>query len=256
MNATKEEKLENKKIRIDFFDDILTTFIENLYKIVSQQIDYSIPEIEEDSEFMKNDFQLRFTQGHLFHLAVIPAKKSEKLLKSEQIFDYFLSTPVDIDYDKASESFAFLNILSSMALGLVKADLYLPEVIFETEDSFFVRYIPLINNNEIQKQIDKLKQIMPVNVCNYGNKFISKDGIIDLLAIFITLIVKKIGRKQNIPPRDKIIPIFAYDYPFKADNFAQKNIGQSISNWLEKLYVCKKDISPLVRIESFSGNDL
>lgn len=295
------------------------TFIENIYKIVSQQLDSSFPEIEEDPALIRNEFQLEFVKDDyspksIFRLKIIPYEKyfeadkqgiideitKNHLLnyKNESIYDsnkkppsfssekaifpifnkesekfelkskraisaveiksginYFLTTNLNIEYDIASESFAFLNILSSMALGFVKANLFLPEVIFESADAFTVRYIPFINDTKIQEQIDKLKQIMPVSICNNGDKFISEDAVIDLLSLFITNTVKKIIYNQDSPPKDKIMPVFAYDYLFKSNNFAEKNIGQSISNWLEKLYISKKDISPIVRIESSSGED-
>lgn len=199
--------------------------------------------------------------------AVVPvfdskSKKSEitglkaiSTIESQSVLDYFLNTTVNIDFDRASNSFVFLNILSSVALGMVKANLFLPEIVFEADDAFTVRYIPFVKDSKTQEIIDKLKQIMPVDICNYENRFLSQDGIVDLLSLFITHIIKRILRNQDGPPKDKIIPVFAYDYLFRANNFAEKSIAQSISNWLERLYISKKDISPLVRIESSSGDD-
>ncbi|MFH0702894.1 MAG: DEAD/DEAH box helicase [bacterium] len=295
------------------------TFVENIYKVASQQLPFIISEIDKEPALQKNKFQIEFAKDpyspkNLFKIKIIPDKenfvedkqkiideitksynlnyknsliydydknppifniektilpvfdpknkKSEikgskviSTIESKSVLDYFLSTTVNIDFDRASDSFAFLNILSSMVFGLVKANLFLPEIIFEADDAFTVRYIPLVKDSKIQEMIDKLKQIMPVDICNNKNKFLSQDGIVDLLSFFITYIVKSVLRDQNIANTDKIVTVFSHDYLFKACNFAEKNIAQSIFNWLEKLYISKKDISPLVRIESSTGEN-
>lgn len=294
------------------------TFVENIYKVVPQQLSYIIPEINEEPALLKNEFQIEFvkdeysprsifklkivldkdnfnedkqkiideiTKNHLLNYkkasfydydkippkfnndkAILPVlnQKSKKYeiteekaispLEAKTVLNYFLNSTVNLDTDRASGSFVFLNTLSSMALGLIKANLYLPELVQEEDqNTFTIKYIPLVNSNQIQSQLDKLKQIMPVDICHSDKKFLSNNGITDLLSLFITHIVKRILRNQDGPPKDKIIPVFAYDYLFRANNFAEKNIAQSISNWLERLYISKKDISPLVRIESSSG---
>ncbi len=266
-------------------------FVENIYKIVGQKLETAIPEVEDSPKLIKNEFQLEFVKDeyspkNIFRMKIVPDKDNfevdrqkiiEEITKSNFIsekaflpektravlpleikssINYFLSQSVDIDYDIASDSFAFLNILSSMSLGLVRANLYLPEVVFETDNAFTIRYIPFVKDEIIQAQLEKLKQIMPLYICYQEDKFLSEDGVFDLLSLFITHIIKKIiyiwkGR----PPKDKIIPVFAYDYLFRANTFAEKNIAQSIANWLEKLYVRKKDICPLIRIENLKDEN-
>ena len=287
------------------------TFIENIYKIVAQKLDSSIPEVEETSSLSKNQFQLEFVKDgyrprSIFRLKIVPDKENfdedkQKIIEEittnhllnyqkASLYDYnknppnfveekatllnykedyeiriskaitpqelksginyFLSLPVNIDYDIVTESFAFLNILASMSLGLVRANLYLPEVVFEEDEAFSIRYIPLVKDEQIRSQIEKLKQIVPADICNRETKFLSEDGIYDLVSLFITNIVKKIIYDKDAPPKDKIAPVFIYDYLFRAHNFAEKNIANSISNWLEKLYISKKDICPVIRIES------
>ncbi len=266
------------------------TFVENIYKIVAQKLETAIPETTKPPALIKNEFQLEFVKDeyspkNIFRIKIVPDKEHfevdrQKIIEeipktdfiSEKAFlphrtravlplelksglNCFLSHPVDIDYDIASEGFAFLNILSSMALGMVRANLYLPEVVFEEDNAFSIRYIPFVKDEIIQAQLEKLKQIMPPYICYQENKFLSDDGVFDLLSVFITHIIKKIIHDQQGPLKDKIVPVFAYDYLFRANTFAEKNIAQSIANWLEKLYIRKKDICPLIRIENLEDEN-
>jgi len=164
-------------------------------------------------------------------------------------FYYFLTTSATIDYDKASNSFGFLNVLSSMALGLVKANLFIPELVAEKkENNFSIRYIPVVND-KVQAQIDKLKQIMPQPMCNKGEEFLSEDSVLDLLSAFITYIVKIIISQENKEYKDKIISVFAINAVFEPVDFNEKNTHKTILNWLEKIYISKKEIAPVIRIE-------
>ncbi len=202
----------------------------NISRWTALKVDFLLPDVKtEDKQIIKLD-------------AIAPKLNFFAL-------DYLLTSSSIIDYDKASDSFAFLNILSSMALGLVKANLFIPELIAEFgKNCFSIRYIPVIND-EIQTQIDKLKQIMPQSICTHDEKFLSEDGLIDLLSIFITYTVKDIISSLIDEPKDRIVPIFAYNKVFEPVDFNEENIAQSISGWLEKLHISKKDISPVIRVE-------
>lgn len=268
-----EPELMEKSFQIEYYWNNNFQSFETFFKIIPDEdnFDKSSEEILEELNKNQQDERLIKSTNRPEFIALalmnITRKKTlelnflsfsnNKIVRSKAIapklsllmFDYFLTSSSTIDYAKASDSFGFLNILSSMALGLVKANLFVPELIAEKKNnSFSIRYIPVLNDLT-QSQIDKLKLIMPQNICAQGEKLLSESAVIDLLSIFITYIIKSIIFTFVREPKDKIVPVFAYDTVFEPVNFSEQNIAQNISSWLETLYINKKDISPIIRIE-------
>ncbi len=270
-----EPELMEKHFQLEYSWNDSIGRLDYLFKILPEEnnVDKSIQKIMEELNANQQDENFirmgsspitlklmnisRWTALEVDFLLPDMKTKDKQIIKSDAIapklnffvLDYLLTSSSIIDYDKASDSFAFLNILSSMALGLVKANLFIPELIAEYgKDNFSIRYIPVIND-EIQTQIDKLKQIMPQDICTHDEKFLLEDGLIDLLSVFITYTVKDIISSLIDEPKDRIIPAFAYNTVFEPIDFNEENIAQSISGWLEKLHISKKDISPVIRIE-------
>ena len=188
--------------------------------------------------------------------------KQEKLKGHEvggyPLIDYFLGIPIDVDYEFNTNSFRFFNILSSMAINIVKANTYIPEVIYDTglsnkdlnKGDFRIRYIPFLHNDLIKEQIKLLEEFMPANICILNARYLKKEGVIDLLSLFITHIVNKVFYKQNIITDNKLLETFLFKASFSGNEYFVQSMAQSVENWLQKLYISKKDIVPIIRLES------
>ena len=190
---------------------------------------------------------------------IVPDKKIFKQQKLQGYetnlasgLNYFLDLPLDIDIEDASDSFMFLNTAASLAMGLVKANLYVPEVFYDQDPSFenfSIRYIPFLNNEIVKNQVFKLQEIMPANICQLEDKILKPNTVIDILSLFITFIVNKCMSWEHLTIENKVLRSFFLGETFLVEEFNEKNIGKAVENWLNKLQITGSDISPVIRFE-------
>lgn len=208
------------------------------------EVSYKIPLISEDKLILKR------VKGREFLPSII--------------FNIFLGLPLDTTLENNSPSSRFLNAATSIALAFVRATSFIPEVVMHGEDEFSIRYVPIIHNDKNQSAIDYLKSIMPATICfrEEDNSLMIRDGVYDLLSLIITSLVHHFinphlpskggisGMYEGILGRDKLCNTFFQGISYKAERFEERETARSVSNWLERLSVRKKDISPIIKIET------
>jgi len=96
----------------------------------------------------------------------------------------------------------------------------------------------------------QLAQVMPREIAHFQTQFLSKEGLPEILSLFITHVIHTILARQSIPRENRVITLFSEDYLFRPSRFTEQRIGSSIANWLEKLHLGKRDITPVIRIET------
>lgn len=253
-----------KNIIFPYFSIVSDKFDNDLIK---EDLDPVVQNIALKTNFLPLAFQdAPFKEGKN---SIIANDKKTNLYKAKKLKcielgvlygpEYFFNLVYNIDYDQASDSFKFLNIIASTASALVKANQYIPEVVFEKElakpdlktnfENFSIRYTPYLFENKVKEQIKKIEDIMPENLCSYNDKVLSKEGVFDILSLFITHIINRAFYEEAIDLDSKLIRAFLYNEPFKASKFNEKSIGKSLENWLNKLSISKKEISSIIRIE-------
>jgi uncharacterized Zn finger protein len=103
--------------------------------------------------------------------------------------DYFLNASLMVDAYWVSDSFSFLNLLASFAMALVQAHLFAPELVYEGQEIFRIRYVPLINHTSVEPVFAQLLSVMPNDIAHYQDRFLADEGLVDILAVFITRLV-------------------------------------------------------------------
>ncbi len=164
--------------------------------------------------------------------------------------DYFLRASLTIDSHQASDSFLFLNLVASCALALVQANLFVPDCLYENTEAFRIRYVPLIGQPVVKAVITQLEAVMPREIAHYKMKFLAPAGLSELLSLFITHIIHTILAQPVRSSENRIVTLFCEDTLFRPSRFTERRIGGSIANWLEKLHLGKRDIAPVIRIET------
>ncbi len=164
------------------------------------------------------------------------------------ILDYFINASVIWDTADASPQYIFLSALGSIAVGMVRANLFLPEC-YRNGDCFFIRYSPYLNNVEVKACIESLQQIMPVDICDTAGRFLTAEGVVDLLSLFISRIVHRSLEEEKIPKLDLLQQIFTSDTPHLNQSPSENRTYVSILNWLEPLSLQKEEVVPQIRIE-------
>jgi len=173
---------------------------------------------------------------------------------SDEVFNLFLKLPLET-IDKSSPSFRFLSIAHSFALALIKSGNFIPEVVTESDMSFYIRYTPIIGDEKTKPLMEYLKSIMSLNFGfrTQDNSIFSKDGINDFISLIITHIIREFTdiSKLDCFSEDgiRICKTFFTGSRYIVRRFEEKQTARAISNWLERLSIRKKDISPVIKIE-------
>ncbi|MDD3013395.1 MAG: DEAD/DEAH box helicase, partial [Candidatus Gastranaerophilales bacterium] len=173
---------------------------------------------------------------------------------AENVFDYFLYLTLNEDNGEISPSSKFLSETAYLAVALVKALSFVPEVIMQDKVNFTVRYIPLADKSSIVEAINYHQSLMPVNVVfkEKGNKVLSNQASYDILSIFLTHIIHKLTfLKSSKIKKGDVTSIFTKPQLFNAISPEGKNIAASISYWLDALSAKNKDIRPIIKVESY-----
>lgn len=203
---------------------------EAIEKIVAKSDTLDIPEI------VGNKLQMKKIKGGV--------------IRTDSIFDIFFSLPLDLTLKKNSLSARFLNVSTSVALSLASSASFLPEVIRDEDSNFSIRYVPLSHSEKISKAIEYLSTIMPENfvyMVKDGKVLTGIEGVSYVLSMMLTHIVK---RFSGVKQMDKLCGAFFRGKIYSARQFEEKQTEKAISDWLERLSVRKRDISPVIRIET------
>ncbi|MBF0565488.1 MAG: DEAD/DEAH box helicase family protein [Nitrospirae bacterium] len=195
-------------------------------------------------------------------------KQKGMVISVPALFDYFTTVSLNASATMTASA-KFLNFTSSLALALIRAASFVPEVFSYDKDEFTIRYVPLVNDDKVKSAMKYHREIMPVNMVfrQRDKTVLSKDGAYDVLSVYITHLVyyfiSEITSEitSGIVPGtvsatgisltgDKLINTFINGEIFKAVLFEESNTAKSINDWLENFSFRKKDISPLIKIET------
>ncbi len=173
------------------------------------------------------------------------------------IFDMFLTVPLDASPDNNSLSYRFLTISTSAALSFIRSKSFIPEAVIHGDHEFSIRYSPIIHDDKSRAAIDYLKAVIPFNfhIRQADNALITKEWVYDFISMIITALFHKfagLSPSKNFgdkPERDKIHRVFFSEYLYKGERFEERQTAKSVADWLERLSIRKKDISPVIMIE-------
>ena len=171
------------------------------------------------------------------------------------VFDYFLSAPWPVDLTKHTPSASFWSAVAALALALVKARLFLPELIQEAEQAFVVRYRADMQEPMVLNALTQLQSLMPPDCCHYGELFLPHDLVVEVVTVFVTYLVHQVLKSTETAQGDKLMLTFTRDSLFRANRFTEKNSIKSLTHWLERLQLGKREIAPQIRIEQFVAGD-
>ncbi len=197
-----------------------------------------------------------------------------EVINYDRFFDLFLHCPLTED-PKESPGYKFLSLCSSLVLSLIRSGAFIPELYFVDDKSFNIRYIPfidriaslfnhrnqpysfhlhytpLVRDDKIKEVIEALKATMPFELAFRKKDYhvLHPNAIDDLLSSFMTHFIHRLLTQSDIEASDKLIEAFVQGRPYKVEAYDEMNTAQSLSNWLGKLSIQRKDIVPAIRIE-------
>lgn len=181
--------------------------------------------------------------------------KGREVLAST-IFEMFLRLPLDSTLDNNSLSSRFLNVSTAVALAFIRSASFIPEVGMHGNNEFSIKYVPLIHDEKGQRAMYYLKSIMPLNFGfrEHGSSILTKDGVYDLIAMILTYIIHSYTDLESKMRFDKLCRAFFRGDSYRAEKFEERQTAKSVSDWLERLSIRKKDISPVIKIETLRND--
>lgn len=176
-------------------------------------------------------------------------KVSGTMTAFDSLIELLLHLPLDTGSNGVTPSFRFLNTATSVALAIIRSSSFVPEVILKDNGCFKIRYVPLSSDEKVENAMDYLKFIMPVNL-GFRKKdkaLLTQDGVYDVVSMIVTHVVH---RYADVNMGDKVANAFFSANAHDPAGFEERQTGKSVSDWLERLSVRKRDISPVIRIET------
>ncbi|MCB1192865.1 MAG: DEAD/DEAH box helicase [Leptospiraceae bacterium] len=186
------------------------------------------------------------------------SEKEGLFFSVHEIVSFFSSLPVQTTLKRVSESARFLSILTAISLSIVKSFSFLPELGWKNEEDFSIRYIPNLHNEKIAAAFRQLEQIFPTNIGmeKTSGKLMTVNGLPYLLSHTITSVFQLALISDKIRVKDKVTSVFfESDVVYVPETFQEKNIGKSISDWLERYSALRDDIVPVVSIEDEKSDE-
>lgn len=173
-------------------------------------------------------------------------------LDADQVLDFFLALPVETGLTRHSPSSRALCAAGAIALSLARTSSFIPEVVPGEEGEFGVRYLPLANDEGVKRALDCLESMIPANLGyrRKGQAVPDPGSASYLVALFLERIVGRFSRIPDGLGRDKLARAFFAGDTYRPERFEEGRTAVSVANWLERLAIRGKAVSPVIRIET------
>ncbi len=147
----------------------------------------------------------------------------------------------------------FLSAAASTALLLARTSLFVPEVVNEDAGNFYIRYRPLVRDEQVRQIMDNLAAMMPPGLI-YRKKgksvLTGRDGAEEILSLYLSFLVREYA---EIPRQDKVCDSFFTMAPYEAVKFEEKQTGKAVTDWLAPLAMALGRFSAVIRVELPAG---
>jgi SNF2 family DNA or RNA helicase/uncharacterized Zn finger protein len=240
-------------------------FLESFYAQAAININNLFSEdFDTEKETLKADYKINLnTQANSYLYFFIVSRMEggfedvfSVLNYDQQSYKEFLDFSLNTDLNELAPRQAFLLLLVQTAVEVIKAGLFIPDLVFGAEDSFTVKYVPLLIDDNLKARLKVLREIFPDDLIKLEGKPFNKDVLEELLSFFITNLLHNSLINVRSIYSSKIASAFIFDYQYVPSSFSEKNTGKALLNWLSKLSIQKTNISPMIRIEDTSEVEL
>ncbi|MBS4021333.1 MAG: DEAD/DEAH box helicase [Dethiobacter sp.] len=191
---------------------------------------YTVP-IEENGALKMRRIHSKVTTAHYFLRAML----SKKL------------------FVEGTPEIRFLSAAASTALLLARASLFVPEVVGEGQGNFYLRYRPLIRDEQVRQIVDTLAAMMPPGlIYRKKNKSVltGRDGAEEVLSLYLSFLVREYA---EIPREEKICESFFIMTPYEAEKFEEKQTVKAVADWLAPLAMAVGRFAAVIRVELPAG---
>lgn len=186
-------------------------------------------------------------------------------LEAGPVLDLFLSLPLETDLGRYSLSSRALCVAGAVALALARSHLYVPDLVPLAPEGearewapggFRVRYVPLVTEEKVKPALEALESLLPRELAfrRKGHAVPAPGYARHLVALFLDHVVRRHAGIPGGGGGDKLLRAFFAGEPYRPRGFAERRTMAAVANWLERLYIRGKPVSPVVRVELIEGS--
>ena len=171
-------------------------------------------------------------------------------LSPENVWDFFLETPLLTTAEHASDSVRALSLAASIALSFVRSGAWIPRVAQNGDGSFSVRYVPLVHAPKCREALEALARVLPPYLVYRDTDRTVCPGTGGAEFLVSSFLIRLVCRFSGVDIRDKLAESFFRGKPYSATRFEERQTGKSLEHWLEPVSMRTRDFSPVLRIDS------
>ncbi len=121
----------------------------------------------------------------------------------------------------------------------------------EEQGGFRVRYVPLLTEDKVRRALDSLEALLPRELAyrRTGQAVPAPGYARHLVALFLDRAVRRHAVMPGGLEGDKLLRAFFAGGTYRPRKFAERRTLASVANWMERLYIRGKAVSPVVRVE-------
>lgn len=174
------------------------------------------------------------------------------IVSIKEAVNFFRTIPIQFNETDSSPSFRFMSFLVGFCVSIVRTSSYLPDTVWNTDESFTIVYEVHSRINPIQSIWTNIGMQMPsyFGFVPDEKKLLNLDGVKKLIPLFIKSILEDSLSLEFPIYEDKLLnTFFSLDGEFTPEKFEEKLIGKSVNDWIEHITTIRGDIAPVLKLD-------
>lgn len=200
-----------------------------------ENFNYRVAEKNKNEKLKHEEVTLAINEEASNFSDLLNFKIQDNFLSQEKLLKCFLSHPLNAELEYMHPSFRFHVVLAHFAMKLILAGLFVPELVENDNNSFFIRYCAKLSTQRNKKQWKLIQE-------NFGyGDFNASEALNHWLHQLLTMHLKASSSKLS--------KVFAGKESYFIEEFHEQNFAKTINNWLERLSLGEEDFTVLLKFE-------
>ncbi len=200
----------------------------------------------------------QLNDGVFFASLRIDADEEALTFKKTEELTRFLSEIPPKFITKLEPGLAVTYLIYHFTLKLLEKSAIVPQLIELSDNSYTIRWIPALINEEVQSVFDMLAKVCPSGlVRNHSNNaFLRRDEQVkSLVSILVRHFIQEAGHdiKLSEEPASRI---FVDDFAYRFNQLGEKEIPSSIQRWLDKFFMSCQVYIPVLELDEDAESGL
>ncbi|GHU17920.1 helicase [Alphaproteobacteria bacterium] len=233
------------KSNVVFYEKNFLEKMKTFYDLLHFRRDRELPEEKFVQKYERietwNTFKIFLDREQKITEIYCPQEVSQHI--SSNLFEFFQEMPMSL-LRLLTKELCFAHMVFQFTTKLMEKRALIPQIMQNSSENTFIRWIPSTFNDEIRGVMNKLAQTCPQIINGMHDPH---EQINTLVAIFVAS--RKLSLVQHKLSDDLVLDLFFGGKVHKFSSFSQKEIPNAINQWLSNLYLTKKSHKLYLEIE-------